>query len=73
MRPIFKGSQRIGPLFAVLTVFPDTISFAQIYSTFTNHPLINAEVNFSSNQYEKRKSIYSFKKADVKKIAERFS
>ena len=42
-----------------LAVFPDTISFAQIHSTFSDHPLISAEVNFSSSQVEKSKSLYS--------------
>ena len=35
--------------------------------------MISAEVNFSSSQVEKSKSVYSFQKADLPKIAERFS
>ena len=56
-----------------LAIFPDTVSFAQIRSTFSDHPMISAEVNFSSSQVEKSKSVYSFRKADLPKIAERFS
>ena len=56
-----------------LAVFPDTISFAHIHATFSDHPMISAEVNFSSSQVEKSKSVYSFRKANLPKIAERFS
>ena len=35
--------------------------------------MISAEVNFSTGQVEKSKSVYSFQKADLPKIAERFS
>ena len=35
--------------------------------------MISAKVNFSSSQVEKSKSVYSFQKADLPKIAERFS
>ena len=56
-----------------LATSPDTISFAQIHSTFSDHPMISAEVNFSSSQVEKSKSVYCFRKADLPKIAERFS
>ena len=51
-----------------LAVFPDTISFAQIHSKFSDHPMISAEVNFSSSQVEKSKSIYSFQKAGHPKL-----
>ena len=53
-----------------LAVFHDTISFAQIHSTFSDHPMISAEVNFSGSQVEKSKSVYSFQKADLPKVAE---
>ena len=43
-----------------LAVFPDTISFAQIHSTFSDHPMISTEVNLPSSQVEKSNSIYSF-------------
>ena len=35
--------------------------------------MISAEVNFSSSQVEKSKSVYSFQKADLPKVAEKFS
>ena len=35
--------------------------------------MISAEVNFSSSQIEKSKSVYSFQKADLPRIAERLS
>ena len=56
-----------------LAAFPDTISFAQIHSTFSDHTMISAEIYCSSSQVEKSNSVYSFRKADLPKIAERFS
>ena len=56
-----------------LAIFPDAISFAQIHSTFSDHPMISAEVNVSSSQVEKSKSVHSFGKANLPKTAERIS
>ena len=56
-----------------LANFPDAIYFARIHSTFSDHPMVSAEVIFLSSQVEKSKSVYSFRKADLPKIAERFS
>ena len=44
-----------------------------VFATFSDHPMISAEVNFSSSQLEKSKLVYSFQKADLPKISERFS
>ena len=41
----------------LLAMFPDTTSFAQIQSTFSDHSMISSEVHFSSSQVGLPKSI----------------
>ena len=49
------------------------IFFAEIHSTFSDHPMISAEINFSSSHVEKSKSVYWFRKTDLLTNAKRYS
>ena len=54
-----------------LAIF-DLTSFAQIHSSFSDHPMICAKMSFLNSQVQQLKSIF-FRNADLIKLAERFN